>query len=157
MPPRIRLEDLDLSYFDGRTVYDHGTECLIWIKAKASGGYAYCGISQKLYYGHRLAFYLKWGRWPKEAMHTCDRKACVAWWHIEDGTRGQNTADAYARGLRRPRRPESMHNTHLDWTQVREIRRLRAEEGLTYKAIGLRFAIGENTCRYICIGKTWKE
>ncbi|MEW2498377.1 HNH endonuclease [Streptomyces nodosus] len=158
MPPRIRMEGLDLGYFEGRTVYDHVTGCLIWVKGSIAGdGYAYCWISRKPYYGHRLAFYLKWGRWPTEAMHSCDRKSCVAWWHIEDGTRSQNTRDAYARGRRRPKRPESMHNTHLDWPQVREIRRIRAEEGLTYREIGERFGIAQNTTRYICKGQTWKE
>jgi hypothetical protein len=155
LPPRIRLESLDLGYFDGRTIYDHVTECLIWTGA-STAGYGYLGIEQRNFYAHRLAFFLKWGYWPKEAMHSCDRKLCVAWWHLSDGTRAQNTKDAYARGRRLPKTPEQMHTVRLTRDNVREMRRIRTEDGLTYREIGERFGVAERTSQAACTGVTWK-
>ena len=52
---------------------------------------------------------------------------------------------------------EECHKTVLDWERVREIRRLRAEEGLTYVAIGRRFGVHPITVRDVVRGRTWKD
>lgn len=47
---------------------------------------------------HRVAFFLKHGRWPyPSALHHCDNRACVRWEHIYEGTQFSNVADMIAR------------------------------------------------------------
>lgn len=151
---RINLEDLTLEYFEGRTIYDHVTECLIWTGAKASGGYAYCGISRKLYYGHRLAFYLKWGHWPIETRHSCDRPSCVAWWHLSDGSKADNMRDARERGrLVGNKGWTGQPRARLDWDKVREIRASKSSTRTLAEHFGVTWATIQN----VRAGKTWKE
>jgi len=54
-------------------------------------------------------------------------------------------------------RGESNGNSRLTWEDVREIRRLRAEEGLTQAAIGARFGLHQANVSQILLGRVWRE
>jgi hypothetical protein len=48
--------------------------------------------------GHVLVFWLKHGRKPALAMHTCDNPKCVNPDHIVEGTYSENNKDTWMRG-----------------------------------------------------------
>jgi DNA-binding CsgD family transcriptional regulator len=52
---------------------------------------------------------------------------------------------------------EDCHLSILDWDQVREIRRLWTDEGISCRAIAERFGVHYITVRDVVKGKTWKE
>ena len=45
----------------------------------------------------------------------------------------------------------------LDAAKVREIRRLHAEDGISYSALGRQFGVGYTTIRAVITRKTWKH
>ena len=50
---------------------------------------------------HRFSFYLHYGRWPAEVLHTCDIKSCVRPEHLKEGPHSENMREASLRGLLR--------------------------------------------------------
>ncbi len=57
---------------------------------------------------HRVVFFLAHGRWPDNAMHTCDNPTCVRREHIVEGTHCDNMRDMVRKG-RAARRSNGRH------------------------------------------------
>jgi hypothetical protein len=55
------------------------------------------------------------------------------------------------------KKADQHHKTHLIWADVREIRRLRKEERVTYRRLGEIFHINADTARDICMHVTWQD
>lgn len=72
-------------------------ECVVWtgtIDAKGYGASWWNGTRVK---AHRLAFYLRMGRWPDGILrHLCNNPPCVL--HAVEGTYSENGLDAVAAG-----------------------------------------------------------
>lgn len=119
-------------------------------------------------------------------MHLCDRPPCVNPVHLIEGTHYQNMMDSWEKGrlntvIRTPEMMEKMRqntprgdrhhmkqnfpryqgelngNSKLTADQVREIRRLREEEGLTLTILADRFSVNQTMIGFIVRGEVWLE
>lgn len=72
------------------------------------------------------------------------------------GDQKENVRQSFERG-RSPRQGEANGRAKLTWEEVREMRRLREEEGLLYRELGERFGIAKQYAWNICNGRFWKE
>lgn len=71
-------------------------ECVIWTGGTGHG-YGSVGWKGKTVTAHRLAFYLRMGRWPDGLLrHLCNNRLCVL--HAVEGTNSENMLDAVAAG-----------------------------------------------------------
>jgi hypothetical protein len=97
--------------FFGLTKQDPRSDCLLWVGPKNKGGYGRCFRLKSLYYNplaHRVAFWLKWRRWPiPNACHHCDNPACVKWEHLFEGSHSDNFKDMHRKG-----RTHNVRKTH---------------------------------------------
>jgi hypothetical protein len=87
--------------------------------------------------------------------HTCDVGACVNPDHLFIGTQADNIADAQAKG--RMARGERSGHHRLTEPQVLEIRRLRADEGVTYADLAARFDVHLMTIAHVICRRTWRH
>lgn len=121
-----------------------------------------------------------------EVMHLCDRPPCVNPVHLEEATHLQNMMDSWEKGrlntvIRTPEMMEKMRqntprgdrhhmkknfpryqgelngNSKLTAEQVKEIRRLREEEGLTLMVLAERFSVNHTMIGFIVRGEVWLE
>lgn len=84
----------DAASFWARTKPDGS--CLIWTQGRTQG-YGRLRWNGKVVQAHRLAFFLRLGRWPdSELRHLCNRRECVL--HAVEGTRKENMQDKVAAG-----------------------------------------------------------
>jgi hypothetical protein len=83
-------------------VVDPVTGCHVWQRAKNSKGYAEIHYEGRVELGHRVAFLLKRGRWPRKGLvldHVeCDNPPCVNADHVAERTNGQNIMRGTPRG-----------------------------------------------------------
>lgn len=99
---------------------DVASGCRIWNGAKNNRGYGVMYFEGKAHLAHRVAFYLKNGRWPaveKVTDHSCDVKACVNPDHLREMENWEN--------LRRPydRSDAERERQRLRWRQSNVNRR----------------------------------
>jgi len=87
----------DAASFWARTKPDGS--CLIWTKG-LNQGYGRLRWNGKVVQAHRLAFFLRLGRWPDgELRHLCNRRECIL--HAVEGTRTENMQDKVEAGTAR--------------------------------------------------------
>ena len=115
--------------------------CIEWIGAKW-GPYGAIRINGKKIRTHRVAFFLKHGRWPEPCcLHTCDNPPCVNDEHLFEGTFADNSRDM------------ALKNRHgrakLSPDQVREVR-ASSERGTD---IAQRLGVSRSLISYIRSGK----
>jgi hypothetical protein len=75
--------------------------CKIWKGAKNSQGYPHVTRNKKTVYVTRIVLEEKLGRPIRDgycALHYCDTPACYEAEHLWEGTKSQNTRDAFAKG-----------------------------------------------------------
>lgn len=87
--------------FDEKTERDLATGCLLWRGAHDKDGYGFIRIQGKNVKAHRVALGWKLGRslLPSEnALHRCDRPACVEQSHLFEGSNSDNQIDALMKG-----------------------------------------------------------
>lgn len=71
--------------------------CVVWVAA-ISHGYGVVRWGTDTRRAHRVAFFLRMGRWPNGILrHLCNNKACVL--HVVEGTMSENSYDAVADGV----------------------------------------------------------
>jgi hypothetical protein len=78
------------------------TGCFIWTAGIGTHGYGVFYAARRVQQtAHTYALTKKLGRPLRpgmEALHSCDRSACVSWDHLREGTHAENMADASQRG-----------------------------------------------------------
>lgn len=62
------------------------------------GGYGRIRYAGRIWYAHRLAFFLRYGTKPEAVCHRCDNPPCVNPLHLREGTLSDNTAEMWAKG-----------------------------------------------------------
>lgn len=95
------------------------TGCWLWTKSTLGKGYAQItgrAVGRGQMAGHVLVFWMRHGRKPSLAMHTCDNPRCVNPDHIVEGTYSQNTKDAWARGRLAPLKESARQRMKEDRT-----------------------------------------
>jgi hypothetical protein len=134
-------------------------DCLLWPYSTTTEGYGRLGLppGKKLVLVHRLAFFFKYGRWPKDkCLHTCDTPHCFNWRHLFDGTQAENVSDMMKKG-RGVFLKGSVHgNAKVNDNQVRAIRALYAA-GMSEAIIAEQFGMAQTNVSSIVRRKTWKH
>lgn len=132
-----------------------GDGCWVFTGARDSKGYGQIGVAGRTVRAHRLAWELTHGPIPEgqDVLHTCDNPPCVRLDHLHLGNQQINVEEMVAKG--RQARGERSGRAKLTETQVREIRRLHAEEGLGARRLARRFGVIPTTITPILTGHTW--
>lgn len=89
-----------MTCLDGKFVVTD-TGCHQWMRARNSRGYGVVWFDGKVRLAHRVAFFLRHGRWPAPHLvtdHICEVKACVNADHLREFTNSANIRRAYPPG-----------------------------------------------------------
>jgi hypothetical protein len=90
------------------------------------------------------------GVWAQQ-LHSCDRPACAAPWHLRWGTNRQNRAESVTRG--RTSKGEHRPQAKLTEAAVCEIRTSTE----TLSVLADRFGVGVPTVQKARVGETWRH
>lgn len=127
-------------------------DCWLWRGKGINGGYGRIRDNGRLWYAHRLSFWLRWDTEPEAVCHRCDNPPCVNPAHLREGTRADNTDEMWAKG--RAGLPHA--NGKLSAEQIAEIR-TRYTGGLAHtKALGAEFGISLRSVYRLINGPTPK-
>jgi HNH endonuclease len=146
-----------------KTISEHNSdECLIWPFRVDRDGYGRLRPPQEEYgritfAAHRLAFKLKYGRWPEPlGTHSCDTPRCINPRHVKEGTHAINQAEKAARG--RSIRGAKQHSAKLSDAKARFIRKSydRRHWGDVRK-LSERFGVSRVVIRLIGQRKLWRH
>lgn len=74
--------------------------CWPWL-GKVQDGYGRIRFAGRIWYTHRLAFFLANGYLPEAVCHRCDNPPCCNPAHLREGTFADNTAEMWAKGRSR--------------------------------------------------------
>jgi hypothetical protein len=133
--------------------------CWLWTGGISKAGYGRFapGNSQPMIGAHCYAYTLAHGPVPEGLFicHHCDNPRCVRVTHLFPGTNSANILDSIEKG-RMPIGEES-HKAKLTENDVREMRHLRYNDGLSYTAIGKTFGVSKVAARNAVMGRTWKH
>lgn len=136
--------------------------CWLWTGARTSykRRYGKFAIGDKPILAHRFSWQIFHGAVPDnmQVCHNCpggDNPLCCNPDHLWLGTNKQNMEDAAKKG--QMVRGEKMKTAILTEALVREARRLRAEQCISYNSIGRRFGKSHRAIRKAVIMETWKH
>lgn len=146
--------DFDTRWDDAADRSGGPLACWPWLKKGTNGGYGRIRYGNRLWYAHRLAFYLANGRRQPEAVcHRCDNPPCVNPAHLRAGTLSDNCAEMWAKG--RARSP--VVNAKLTPEQVALIR-ARYRGGVRNTAsLGAEFGVSGRTVYRLIFGPCAKS
>lgn len=137
-------------------------ECWVWKGSVTSAGYGTFTLSTSprvTVQPHRFSWQLAHG--PIAAgyyvLHRCDNPLCVRLSHLFIGTHADNMADMARKGRNRQPKGEANAWAKLTDGDVREIRRLLADGGMSQQRIGQRFGIHQTAVSKIKLGQGWKH
>lgn len=154
--------------FERKFVRRGPEDCWPWTAATNGIGYGkiwvgFDGI--RIEYAHRVAFFLKHGRWPTPCgLHSCDNPPCCNPAHIIAGTKRDNSRDMSAKGrsgfqrypaIINDQRGAGNSHAKLDDERVAEIRR-RVAAGEMQKDVAVVMGISRANVSLIVNRKAWK-
>lgn len=133
---------------------ERGEGCWRWLGGTFDNGYGKFYLDGHQYRAHRIAYELATGQ-PAAGLtlrHTCENRLCVRPDHLVVGTtrRAPRSSARITRG-------EHSHFSKLSEHDVREIRRLFADGGITQRALAQRYHVTIQTIQSIVYRKTWKH
>jgi hypothetical protein len=129
--------------------------CLEWTGSLDGRGYGkfvtWDGTKHKYHIASRVAWELENGPIPKgkQVCHTCDNTKCVKSEHLFVGSRSDNMRDMVHKGRNDYRVGESNPRAKLTFSQVKEIRALRAAKVFA-STIAAKFGIKVKTVYNLC-------
>ncbi len=162
--------DADRQRFWTKYAESGSHECWEWTGGKNRAGYGKFKMRGKTRVAHRVAYELHTGEIPALMLvcHTCDNPGCVNPSHLFLGTPQDNMTDKVNKhrqstGERvKPKKPRWLigsdcSQSKLSESQVREIRALRRNSGLSLKSIGHEYGVCSQTIHDIVSGWTWRH
>jgi len=127
-------------------------DCLEWTGALVHG-YGTTKAWGKQWLTHRLAMHLEGvDVTGYHVLHSCDNPKCCNPDHLRTGTNQDNADDMTSRG--RQARGTTNGSAKLTEKQVLEIRAIR---GMSQRAIGKLYGVGQDTISLIINRKKWKH
>jgi hypothetical protein len=142
------LSDRDLQRFWSKV--DKQPSHHLWTGNITRDGYGQFDLHRRKYGTHRVAMYIEYGHWPKNALHVvdCRIKHCVRIDHLYDGSLSENSIDSAIAGT---------HNKlKLSESDVIEIRMLY-EKGVSNSVISVAYGLDGSTVRRIINREYWKR
>jgi hypothetical protein len=125
-------------------------ECWEWLGQLNNKSYGSFSINGKLHLAHRYSFELANGPIGKFfACHKCDNPKCVNPNHLFLGTSGDNMRDMAVKGRQ--------GNVKLNPDQVREIRELYRNGGISHLTISKKYGVSPNTIRRAINKTDWRH
>lgn len=153
--PKRRNPPFTLKLLAERSTINPETGCMIWNGNKSADGYGeyyFCGKTLRV---HREAYRFVNGDFDDRLIvcHRCDNPSCANPDHLFLGTNRDNTNDMLAKG--RSAKGERHGNSRLTSESVLAIRKMREEEGKSFRDIGVAFGICKEAARQVCARKRW--
>lgn len=145
-------------WFYNKIIFTSETNCWLWCGCLDNGGYGMCDILGEVK-AHRLSWRLFVGEIPDglKICHLCDVRACVNPDHLKIGTQGDNVREMFSRGRaqRSGVKGEANHHSKLTEEQVRAMRTIRSETGISYKRLAKQFGVTAMTAYRAVHGQCW--
>jgi HNH endonuclease len=147
-------------------------DCWEWKATRSPANYGRFYINGRYEQASRVAWTLANGEIPSGlwVLHKCDNPPCVNPNHLFLGDRRDNMIDCSTkrrngahlyperyRGCAQKTLGEQNGQSKLSANQVREIRRMRREEGLLHREIAAKFGVTGTTVAGILSGKYWRH
>lgn len=135
---------------------DKSGECWVWTAAKNSAGYGLFGDSKK-HLVHRISYEIHFGEIPAglHVCHRCDNPPCLRPEHLFAGTDHDNHMDAMLKGRLKGRVDRRGTGGKLTDDQIREIRRVYQEGGVTGRSLAFCYGISPSSLSKIVRGETY--
>lgn len=134
--------------------------CWLWTRALSDAGYGKVWWDDEVRYTHRVAYELERGEITAGlcVCHSCDTPRCVNPAHLWLGTKGDNNADANAKGRSSGGSSPGEMNpvARLTASIVRVIRK-RVAAGEQHTAIARELGVCKQTIGNVVSGKTWSH
>lgn len=146
-------------------------QCWEWNAGKFWCGYGSAWFNGKVWYAHRLAYYLEVGEIPSGGCvcHSCDNRGCVNPNHLFLGTNSDNVTDKVSKSRQakgekhgdtiRPKTPRGISHPRVKLTlqDVKNIRRLYVYKSkeLGSKGLAEKFGVRFQTILAIVKRKNW--
>lgn len=135
----------------------HPSGCWIWTAARSGNGYGSIWFRGKNLVAHVASYWMVRGPVPDGFVvrHTCESPGglsygCCYPWHLEVGTKSDNSNDSVKNGTHRP--PYSA----LSEEKAEEIRSLHASGAASRRELARRFGVSEASIRHILKFRSWK-
>ena len=124
------------------------SDCILWSKAKNSGGYPVTWHQGKVVYVHRLLMNAQPGQ---IVLHSCDNPACINPNHLQLGTHDANSKDMVLK--QRQAKGEACGNSKLTEQEVLIIR----DSVLPSRLLAHMFSISKTNVLDIKNRKIWRH
>lgn len=146
--------DFERRWANGADRSGGDSACWPWLGKATNFGYGRIRYQGRLWYAHRLAFYLRHGTKPEAVCHRCDNPPCVNPAHLREGTLADNTAEMWAKG-----RARAMYSTAKVGPRERAIIAARYTGGIAAtEALAVELGISRRTIyRYVAGYTQWSE
>jgi len=132
-------------------------ECYEWQGALDKDNYGVIWFNNKSWRVHRLIWVIYNGNIPKEMCicHKCDNPKCININHLFIGTTQENTKDRDNKN--RQAKWDKHIFTKLNPIQIKEIKKLHFEDGISYRKLAEKYNVCYATIREATIGRNWKH
>jgi hypothetical protein len=133
--------------------------CLEWQGWRNPKGYGYFETAGRRWKASRWAWTITHGPIPDGLLvcHTCDNPPCIEPLHLFLGTNRDNLRDMAAKGRTHRHLGETNRSAKLTTAQVRVIRAVRQETGVTVKSLAQEYGVHQSTIEKILARETWKD
>ena len=134
--------------------------CWNWLPYKNKKGYGHAFFKGRKCLAHRVSYEIHIGSIEKGnvVMHYCDNPSCVNPDHLTQGSHQDNVNDRETKGRSaKSKNGEENIFAVLNGFQVRVIKKLLANSGLSQKDIADPFGIHKSTVSLINTNKTWSN
>ncbi len=133
--------------------------CWNWTGGILRGGYGQIHIDKKLHQAHRLSWQLHNGTIPRgmHVLHKCDNPSCIRPIHLFLGTAKDNALDREAKSRGADHKGMKNGRSKLTELQVRKIRQISEEQGITQGELAEIFNISRPVVNFIINKKAWQH
>lgn len=131
--------------------------CWQWLGRKDENGYGQVRINGKTMRAPRVAFWLRNGKWPNNACHTCDNPVCCNPNHIFDGTRSDNMRDMVSKGRNKTRIGEQHGRSVLTDQKVLDMRSNYRDGGISLESLAKKYGCSFSTAQRVIKRHNWKH